>query len=72
LGSIRATTSPTFTVWPSLASTAITPAVGAGISTLALSVSSSSNGSSAATVSPSRFIQRTMTPSVIDSPSVGI
>jgi hypothetical protein len=70
--SMRATTSPTCTVAPSLATIVITPALGAGISTLALSVSSSKSGSSAATCSPFCFSQRTMTPSLMDSPRVGI
>src|SRR5947209_5620543 len=44
----------------------------AGSSMLALSVSSSSRTSSGLTASPSCFAQRTMTPSVTDSPSVGM
>src|SRR4029450_6183940 len=70
--SMRATTSPTCTVAPSWAMIVMTPALGAGISTLALSVSNSNSGSSAATCSPFCFSQRTMTPSLTDSPRVGI
>src|SRR5262245_44616560 len=69
---MRATTSPTCTVAPSWARTVMRPPLGAGISTLALSVSSSNSGSSAATVSPVCLSQRTITPSEIDSPRAGI
>src|SRR5262245_43073261 len=70
--SMRATTSPTATFSPSGFRMCTTPLRGAGISIAALSVSSSSSTSSARTLSPSRFAQRTMTPSFTDSPSVGI
>src|SRR5262245_29678758 len=72
LGSIWATTSPTRTVSPSFFRRRKVPAPGDGNSTLALSVSSSSSASSARTTSPSALSQRTITPSVTDSPSVGI
>jgi hypothetical protein len=48
-----------------------TPARSAGSSVVALSVSSSSSTSSRSTLSPSPFAQRTITASVIDSPSGG-
>src|SRR5262245_4724539 len=68
----RATTSPTATVSPFCRRMRSTPARSAGISRLALSVSSSSSGSSAATRSPSFFSHCTITPSVTDSPRVGM
>ena len=49
-----------------------TPARSAGISMLALSVSSSSRTSSAETVSPSSRAQRAIVPSLTDSPRLGI
>src|SRR5579863_9615840 len=63
---------PTATVSPSLA--VISPSVpadGAGTSIVTLSVSSSTSGSSTATVSPAFLNQRPMVASVTDSPSVG-
>src|SRR5580692_2482846 len=69
---IRPSSAPTATVSPSLA--AISPSVpadGAGTSMVTLSVSSSTNGSSTATVSPAFLNQRPMVASVTDSPSVG-
>src|SRR6185295_3068642 len=48
-----------------------TPAAGEGTSTLTLSVSSSTTGSSCLTVSPSFFSQRAMVASVTDSPMAG-
>src|SRR5262245_33443007 len=68
----RATTSPTATVSPCCFRMCSTPAAPAGSSVLALSVSSSSRTSSGPTTSPSCFAQRTMTPSVTDSPRLGI
>src|SRR5579872_2483827 len=47
------------------------PAAGAGISSVALSVSSSTSGSSRATASPGCFSQRATVASVIDSPRLG-
>src|SRR5436309_3520547 len=70
--SIRATSSPTATFSPAAFTMRSTPARSAGSSMLALSVSSSSRMSSGLTASPSCFAQRTMTPSVTDSPSVGM
>src|SRR6266849_3023626 len=70
--SMRATSSPTSTFSPAALTMRSTPARSAGSSMLALSVSSSSSTSSGLTVSPSCFAQRTMTPSVTDSPSVGM
>ncbi|SKZ41787.1 Uncharacterised protein [Mycobacteroides abscessus subsp. abscessus] len=49
-----------------------TPDVGAGISVSTLSVETSSNGSSASTVSPSSFSHRVTVPSVTLSPRAGI
>ena len=63
---------PTFTVSPSF--TAIlpnTPFVGEGTSTLTLSVSSSTSGSSADTFSPWDFSHFETVASVTDSPRVG-
>src|SRR5262249_61378927 len=48
-----------------------TPAEGAGLSIVTLSVSSSTSGSSTATCSPAFLNQRPMVASVTDSPSVG-
>src|SRR5579862_3074380 len=63
---------PTATVSPSLALISPnTPADGAGTSIVTLSVSSSTSGSSTATVSPAFLNQRPMVASVTDSPSVG-
>ena len=63
---------PTSTVSPSCAEIdASTPALGAGTSTETLSVSSSTNGSSATTASPSFFIHFAIVASVTDSPSAG-
>src|SRR5437667_16444 len=70
--SMRATSSPTTTFSPAAFTMRSTPARSAGSSMLALSVSSSSRMSSGLTASPSCFAQRTMTPSVTDSPSVGL
>src|SRR5204862_1752278 len=70
--SMRATSSPTATFSPAAFTMRSTPARSAGSSMLALSVSSSSRMSSGLTASPSCFAQRTMTPSVTDSPSVGM
>src|SRR5437899_4924382 len=70
--SMRATSSPTTTFSPAGFTMRSTPARSAGSSMLALSVSSSSRTSSGLTASPSCFAQRTMTPSVTDSPSVGM
>src|SRR5213593_3770390 len=70
--SMRATSSPTTTFSPAAFTMRNTPARSAGSSMLALSVSSSSRTSSGFTASPSCFAQRTMTPSVTDSPSVGM
>ena len=63
---------PTATVSPSLALISpSTPADGAGTSIVTLSVSSSTRGSSTATLSPAFLNQRPMVASVTDSPSVG-
>src|SRR2546428_5954237 len=70
--SMAATSSPTATFSPAGFTMRSTPARSAGSSMLALSVSSSSRTSSGLTASPSCFAQRTMTPSVTDSPSVGM
>src|SRR5262249_213799 len=70
--SMRATTSPTCTVSPSALMIESTPAATAGISTLALSVSNSSSGSSTCTVAPPALIQRTLTPSLTHPPSGGM
>jgi hypothetical protein len=48
-----------------------TPAAGEGISVSTLSVETSTNGSSTATVSPTFFNQRRIVPSLTDSPSAG-
>src|ERR1700722_9905421 len=63
---------PTATVSPSLATMSPSvPADGAGTSIVTLSVSSSTNGSSTATLSPAFLNHRPMVASVTDSPSVG-
>jgi hypothetical protein len=63
---------PTPTVAPSAASIAsITPAAGAGTSSVTLSVSSSTSGSSAATWSPTFLNHLPTVASLTDSPSVG-
>src|SRR5207249_1436281 len=64
---------PTGTVCPSGTRTSSrTPSYGLGISESTLSVDTSNNGSSNATVSPTDFSQRLTVPSVTDSPSLGI
>ena len=69
---IEPSSAPTPTVSPSLASCASsTPAAGAGTSIVTLSVSSSTSGSSAATLSPTFLNQRPIVASVADSPRVG-
>ena len=63
---------PTPTVSPSLATIdSSTPALGEGTSTVTLSVSSSTRGSSAFTASPGFLNHFAMVASVTDSPSVG-
>src|SRR5579862_2573849 len=69
---MRATTSPTATLSPCAFTMWSTPLSGAGISMLALSVSSSRRTSSARTLSPSCRAQRTITPSLTDSPRLGM
>jgi hypothetical protein len=65
-------TVPTGTTWPSSArSAAIVPARGAGISTLALSVMTSTSGWSSRTDSPGFTSQRTISPSATPSPMSG-
>src|SRR5947209_2426633 len=65
-------TAPTGTLLPSAALISPSvPATGAGISSVTLSVSSSTTGSSRATASPGCFSQRATVASVIDSPRVG-
>ena len=67
-----AMTAPTGTVSPSWAKICTTvPAMGDGTSVSTLSVLTSNNGSSAATVSPTFLNQRVMVPSVTVSPSCG-
>ncbi len=70
-GSIVPTVVPIDTVVPSPMATFRTPDVGAGITLLALSVSSSNSGSPALTAAPSGLSQRDRIPSVIDSPTPG-
>src|SRR5437870_5908281 len=66
-------TSPTLTVSPSAKRcSARTPAAGAGSATETLSVSRSTTGSSAPTVSPTFLSHFPITASEIDSPSLGI
>ena len=50
----------------------IVPATSAGTSALTLSVTTSKSGSYCSTLSPSFTSQRSMVPSVTDSPSCGI
>src|SRR6056297_3806190 len=70
--SIRAMTSPTSAVSPSSLSTSCrTPASEAGTSSVALSVSTSTRGSSFSTRSPGCFSQAPMNTSLIDSPTEG-
>src|SRR5205085_6435882 len=65
-------TAPTGTLLPSAARISpITPAAGAGTSSVTLSVSSSTTGSSRATASPGCFSHRATVASAIDSPRVG-
>src|SRR5262249_38295903 len=65
-------TSPTWIFWPAaVARRKTTPARGAGISTTALSVSTSTSGWSGRTRSPSWTSQRTISPSWIPSPTSG-
>ena len=67
-----AITVPTGTVSPSLALISVTvPATGDGTSVSTLSVETSNNGSSAATVSPTFLNHRVIVPSVTVSPSCG-
>ena len=70
-GSIVATVAPTATVSPSLTAIRSTPVPAAGMSLVALSVSSSKSGSPARTRDPSGLSQRARIPSVIDSPTEG-
>src|SRR6266542_2510969 len=71
--SISASSVPTGTVSSSWTLIDVcTPATGEGTSVSTLSVESSYRCSSTTTRSPSRFSQRVMVPSVIDSPSSGI
>ncbi len=72
LSSIEPTTAPTSTVSPSLAPCESTPAAGAGISIVILSVSSSMTVSSRSTHSPSPLVHAAITPSLTDSPTVGM
>src|SRR5262249_61866909 len=65
------TVAPMATVGPSAASIVSTPELGAGITLVALSVSSSSSGSPAWTEAPLAFSQRDTIPSEIDSPTLG-
>ena len=70
---ITAITEPTSTVSSSSAfSSRRVPETGEGTSVSTLSVETSSNGSSASTVSPTSFSHWVMVPSVTDSPSSGI
>src|SRR6056297_671848 len=70
--SMRAMTSPTSAVSPSdLSTTCRTPASEAGTSSVALSVSTSTSGSSFSTRSPGCFSQAPMNTSLIDSPTEG-
>src|SRR5271166_1119654 len=70
--SSTASRAPTGTSLPSGATIELsTPAVGAPTSTVTLSVSNSTSGSSAATASPSCFIHRATVAEVTLSPSVG-
>ena len=70
---MTATTLSTGTVSPACTRMAVsTPDAGEGISASTLSVEISNRGSSRPTASPACFIQRTIVPSAIDSPSCGI
>src|SRR5690606_9770013 len=70
--STRATTAPTGTVSPGAKSCSVrTPAIGEGTSSVALSVSTSTMGSSTATGSPTDLSQLPMMTSEIDSPAAG-
>ena len=70
---ITASAPPTRTTASSPAMISVsTPLTGEGISVSTLSVDTSSNGSSAVTVSPTAFSQRVTVPSVTLSPSWGI
>ena len=70
---ITASAPPTRTTASSPAMISVrTPLTGEGISVSTLSVETSSNGSSAVTVSPTAFSQRVTVPSVTLSPSWGI
>jgi hypothetical protein len=65
-------TSPTLAIAPSATFVDfIVPAAGDGISTVALSVITSTTGSSTATASPAFLIQRTISPSWTPSPMSG-
>ena len=71
-GSIEPRTAPTSTVRPSATSMAPrTPAAAAGTSSVILSVSSSTRGSSTATASPADLSHLETVASVTDSPSAG-
>ncbi len=64
---------PTSTVWPSGTRISVsTPAKGEGTSESTLSVETSNNGSSRATLSPIFFSHRVIVPSVTVSPSCGM
>ncbi len=70
---ISHSTAPMAIVSPSCAwILAITPAVGEGTSASTLSVETSTNGSSRATVSPSFLSHSRMVPSVTESPIAGM
>jgi hypothetical protein len=69
--SIRPTTAPMVTVFPSGTVVTNLPEAGAATSVVAFSVSNSKTGSSARTFSPFFFSQRESTPSVMDSPTEG-
>ena len=70
---ISASGVPTFTVSPSGTMILVmVPATSAGTSALTLSVTTSNSGSYCSTVSPSLTSQRSIVPSVTDSPSCGI
>ncbi len=71
-GSMLPSKAPTSTLSPSETAREVrTPAEGAGTSTVTLSVSNSTRGSSASTFSPAAFNQRAIVASVTDSPSAG-
>jgi hypothetical protein len=71
-GTSRAIVSPSPTVTPSSATISSTPAASASYSIVALSVSISTTGSPATTVSPPARSQRTIVPSSIESDRRGI